>query len=437
MVKCNSEGSGDEVERSATPAQSNGIHVSGGNTNALAEDLPKKFQGSGIDNQHDDLMGSSTNELVNESMETTEKISSVPLKDQKHEKETHCKKDHMSGELNAGQESAEVAAETNTVASEDGKATASAEDLAAFGQANEESCQITKSEFEKEGCDSVSDNVKAIVQPQVVQKVAGDDKTIEEVETIEKELSTTSRNDESLPREISSDAVNDSECKGGEGCPVEGDPVFPEQQGPKADTIQIHGSTKTEGSESKRESHLQEAKLPSKPDTFPEVSQAPAQPHHIPSQAPPVPPPQPQHFLIQQQFMGLQQQFLQMQQQRQVLVQQYQQLQQQLHQAGGQDPVLAGQVMAVQSQGQVLQQQMLQAWQQMQLIQQQLQLAGAPQQQPIAIQQQQQSQLGPQWPAQGHPMGAQPGAFPIRPGVVGLQHPLQPGLPVADKVRSV
>ena len=441
MAKSNSEYSGDvdgdKIKRSATPAHSDGMHGSIGNTNVPPEEMPEesKSPGSGSENQQDGTKGKRVNELVNEAMTMTCRIQSVHQDDQ-NLGETHHKKDQISSEVKL--ENVEVAAECKIVGSEQEKASASGEDLISSVQALKEQCKTSDIEDKNEDCTSVSDKDRNVVEGQVEHTETAKEKTVEGLEGVGRELFVT--DGESVLSRMSSDAVKDLECKSGEGYPVEHLSLEPQKA--KAETVQIHDNNKVEENESKEKVVVQEGELACKPDAFAEVKEAPVQPHHIPSQAPPVHPPQAQHFLMQQQFMGLQQQFLQMQQQRQVLVQQYQQLQQQLHQAGGQDPVLAGQVMAVQSQGQVLQQQMLQAWQQIQLIQQQLQLGGVPVQQQIAIQQQpsqaqQQPQPGPQWSTPGHPIGAQPGVFPMRPGVVGLQRPLQSGMPLTDKVRCI
>jgi len=431
---------GDKKKRSGTPAHNDGMQGSVGNTNVLPEEMPEESRvpGSGGENQQDGAKSKSANELGNEFI-TTDRIPSVPQDDQNLQ-ETHHRKDHIRSGVNHEPENAEVAVEPKSVAGEQGKASASGEDLTPCVQANQGQCKTSDSEDKKENCTYVSDNDRNIVEGQVEQTETTNEKTVKALEGIGREHFTTGG--EGILSRMSSDSVKDLECKSEEGYSVEGKQMFPELQKAKAETTQIHDNNKFEESENKKEMLVQEGELSCKPDAFAEVKEAPVQPHHIPSQAPPVPPPQAQQFLMQQQFMGLQQQFLQMQQQRQVLVQQYQQLQQQLHQAGGQDPVLAGQVMAVQSQGQVLQQQMLQAWQQMQLIQQQLQLGGVPLQQQVAIQQQppqlqQQPQPGPQWSTAGHPIGAQPSVLPMRPGVVGLQRPLQPGLPATDKVRCI
>ena len=435
MAKGNSEYSGDvngdKIKRSATPAHGDGMHGSVGNTNVLQEEMPEesKDPGSGSENQQDGTKGKSPNELVNEVMTTTENL-----------RETHHIKDQINCEINPELENAEVAAESKMVAGEEEKASTSGEDFTSCVQANKEQCKTSDLEDKQEDSTSVSDKDRNVVEGQVEHAETVKEKTVEGLEGVARELFAT--DGESVLSRMPSDAVRDLECKSGEGYLVEGTQILQEPRKPKVETVQINDNNKFEENESKKEVLVQEGELTCKSDAFAEVKEAPVQPHHIPTQAPPVPPPQAQHFLMQQQFMGLQQQFLQMQQQRQVLVQQYQQLQQQLHQAGGQDPVLAGQVMAVQSQGQVLQQQMLQAWQQMQLIQQQLQLGGVPVQQQIAIQQQpsqaqQQPQPGPQWSTPGHPIGAQPGVFPLRPGVVGLQRPLQSGMPLTEKVGCI
>ena len=428
---------GDKKKRSATPAHNDGMHGSVSNTNVLPEEKPEEFRGpgSGSENLQDGTKSKRANELDNEAMITTDRIPSVPQDDQNLQ-ETDHRKDHISSGVNHELENVEVAAEPTIIASE--QASASGEDLISCVQANKGQRKTSDSEDKKKDCTSVSDNDRYIVEGHVEQTETANE-TVERLQGIGRELFTT--DGESVLSRMSSNAVKDLECKSEEGYAVEGKQMFQELQKAKAETVKI-ADNKFEESENKKEVLVQEGELACKPDAFAEVKEAPVQSHLIPGQAPPVPPPQAQHFLMQQQFMGLQQQFLQMQQQRQVLVQQYQQLQQQLHQAGGQDPVLAGQVMAVQSQGQVLQQQMLQAWQQMQLIQQQLQLGGVPLQQQVAIQQQppqlqQQPQPGPQWSTPGHPVGAQPSVFPVRPGVVGLQRPLQPGMPVTDKVRCI
>ena len=185
--------------------------------------------------------------------------------------------------------------------------------------------------------------------------------------------------------------------------------------------VKSHQTTGQEQSGQQSLHFCQDSNILSKQEPYHEMSQA--QVHHASNQIPQAAS-QPQQFLLQQQLLGLQQQLVQMEQQRQVLVQQYQQLQQQLQQGGGQDPVLTSQIMAVQSRGQILQQQMIQIHQQMQLLPQQ-----------FAVQQQQPQ--APQWPhgIQNQQMAVQPGGFPVRPGLAGMQHPMPAAVAVTDKVR--
>ena len=454
------ESESEMLNKSVTPPQTDAMHGMQGEPNTSVEELHKPCEES----ESQTVVQAKSNSMCEE---TTEKLGSISSEDEKFEKESNYKSDHLKGELDAAQE-IEVARKKESTGVQD-KESASFLDTTTCEEECSRRQDVAANADNKKGGDDPVKHVAQEGEENIVCKV-DNEKTSEEVKVGENVWSRVSSDGDMHPSNTS-DVSRNAECKGEadvEGCYV-GENTAAQPSKPDSED---NMKNKLDEKENKSEFDVQDAKLPPKPETnhdvnqvtaqphhvpsqeppgpppppppqlqhfhrdvkppskaatFHEINQVPAQPHHVPSQGPPVPPPQPQHLLMQQQFMGLQQQFMQMEQQRQVLVQQYQQLQQQLHQAGGQDPVLTGQVMAVQSQGQVLQQQMVQVHKQLQLIQQQ-----------FAVQQQQsqlqQPQLGPQWPNQ---MGAQPGVFPVRLGVMGMQHPLQAGVQLADKVRSV
>lgn len=447
-VSANSESDG--LQKSVSPAQCDAVCDMQGKLNSSVEELTQPCLKPESIVQQPDLKVDSVNRL------SSEALTSFPSEDEKVKKEANYKKDHSTGELDAGQES-RVTLEGKESTSGQDKDGVNPLDTTAFKEGcDKRQAETTCADDKKRD----KDTVEHIAEHQAEEKMIGDignEKVSDSAEVISSASNTLSV------------ASRDVECKVGAdivGHCGEEYRVGTETQATKPDTEDALKNTE-ERNKVKAESDVQNVKLPckpeeyhdinqvaaqphhaasqgmpapppqlqhfhrdvnlpSKPEAYHEISQVPAQPHHAPTQGPPVPPPQPQHFVISQQLMGLQQQFLQMEQQRQVLVQQYQQLQQQLLQAGGQDPGLASQVVAVQSQGQALQQQMVQVHQQMQLLQQQ-----------FAVQQQQQQQQPQvqQWPQQGHLMGVQPGGFPVRPGVMRMQHPLQAALPLPDKVR--
>lgn len=421
--KANAEESGGEVSGNVRDDKLNGTTVLSGNTNSEAEKLPDKSVESGTENEKQLSEGkgnstSGTNQVASDSGET----SSEFVKGEKLENAI-SEKDHCSGDHKSDQDSREVNDARGTNSYEEETGTPNSKDVSAHIPGRSDDPNTTTVQREE------------LCNVTCREKKAGKD------EDVEKDLAMANVNCDSPSDEICSNVANENKYEGGnesERCSEERETCI-EPQGEQASGSQALDSNKLDGAANLKEVSRQEGKRQSKPEPLLETNQAPIQPHNATSQVTAVPPPQPQHFLYQQQFLSLQQSFVQMQQQRQVLVQQYQQLQQQLHQAGGQDPVLAGQVMTVQSQGQVLQQQMLQAWQQMQLIQQQVQLGGTAHQQ-LAIQQQPQAQqqplVVPQWPSgvpQGHSVATQPGVFPVRPSVMAVQGPLQPGMPLVEK----
>ena len=403
-----------------------------GKLNSSVEELTQPFIKLESIVQQPDLKVDSVNGLI------SEERTSISSEDQNIKKEANCEKDHSTGELDAGQESGVTLEVKGSASGQDKDAVNSLDTTAHKEEWDKRQAETTHADDRKRDEHSVEHVAEHQAEETMISDI-DNEKANEAAEVI------------SSTKHTSSGASRDAECNA--GADIEGrcgeeyrictekqateernkvnaesdvqDVKLPSKPDEVNDVNQVaaqlhHAASQGMPAPSPQLPHFhREANLPSKPEAYHEMSQIPAQPHHAPTQGPP---PQPQHFVMQQQFMGLQQQLLQMEQQRQVLVQQYQQLQQQLHQAGGQDAGLASQVMAVQSQGQTLQQQMVQVHQQMQLLQQQFAM------------QQQQSQVQ-QWPQQGHPIGVQPGSFPVRPGMVGMQHPLQAALPLPDKVR--
>lgn len=423
-VSANSES--EILQNCVSPARSDAVRDIQEKSSSSVEELTKPCKEPDSDSgmQQPNVKGDGTKGLRAEAL-------CPSFENEKYEKELNYKENHLASEDNARQGSEGTAHGKGSTNGQVNQA------LSSLDTGTQQRCGEGQAESSNannnRGCDSAKHTVENM------SVVAGNGKPREE--SIES------------PRNTSSEVSRSAECKVGtdiEGCCVDETEVSTEAQAMKLNTGDITKITEEE-SKVKTDLAIQHLKTPAKPEECNDINQvapqsnlapnqgqeapssqlqhfhqdanAPSKPetYHEVNQGPPVP--QPQHFLVQQQLVGLQQQLLQMEQQRQVLVQQYQQLQQQLHQAGGQDPVLASQVMAVQSQGQVLQQQMVQVHQQMQLVQQQ-----------FALQQQQpQTQ---QWTQgiQGHQIRVQPSGFPMRPGVMGIQHPLQAAVTVPDKV---
>ena len=412
--------SGESLNRSGSVVQSDAINDSQENVQSSEDHSRQRCEKTETETaeRQDNLKSMSDSTTAMAPVATFEEEASV----------SHCKKDNLGDEGSGGHD-IEATAESKEGTSGIEKETLNSSTGTAFGEGcGTRTGEIGNDNGKKKGDEDVEHT-----------KVEENDNSHIDEEVVEKEPSKASNSRDDLPNDTSSD-VGCKEVANTRSSSVEVNQSSDEAQTSRSDVEEIQKSKLEEGEGAKPLRH-QESKLSSGAETIHDTNQAPAQALHVPSQGLPVPPPQPQHFIVQQQFLAFQQQFLQMQQQRQVLVQQYQQLQQQLHQAGGQDPVLAAQVMTIQSQGQVLQQQMVQAWQQIQLIQHQLQLAGAPNQQQYSVQQQQpqalQSQLGSQWPQgviQGHQIAAQPGVIAARPGAMAMQHPLQARGSLTDKV---
>ena len=426
--KANAGESSSEVSGSVDDDKLNGTTVLSSHTNSKTEKLPDKSEGSGTENEKQvtkgkDISASGTSQVAGSTAETSpESVEGEKLEN------TNYEKDHCSRDSKSEQESREVNGTRATNSYEEKTSSLNSKDISAHIPGRSDDYDTT-----------------AIQREELPSVTCGEKKASEDYD-VGKDLASANVNFDSPSDKICFDAGNENKCEGGnesEGCSGEQKEACIETQGEQVVVAQTLDSSKLEGASNMKEVSHQEGKPQCKPEPLLETNPAPIQPHNVTSQVNSVPPPHPQ-LLLQQQYLVSQQEFLQMQQQRQVLVQRYQQLQQQQHQAGGQDPVLAGQIMTVQSQGQALQQRMLQYWQQMQLIQQQLQLGGTVHQQ-LAIQQQpqqvqQQPLIAPQWPAgvpQGPPVPTQVGVFPVRPVVMGVQAPLQPGVPVIEKVRAV